>query len=176
MSSKNLVVTGNPGCGKTTLIREAVGPFRDRVGGFFTEEIRRGSQRMGFVLKTFQGQGRLFASKALPGPPRFNKYGVDLKALRELAIPELEEARRGEKILVMDEIGSMEILSAEFRKMVWECLQGPCPVLASIRLRSQPFTDSLKALPQTELVLLERKNFALVKERVRQWLQDKVGR
>ena len=173
---KNLILTGPPGTGKTTLLREALLPFPERATGFLTEEIREGRDRVGFRLKTLEGTSGILASKKMAGPPRLNKYGVDLKTLEGLGLTALEKGLREKKLLVIDEIGSMEILSEKFRRTVVECLNSPLPVLATIRLRAQPFTDSIRKMPETQIWELTRENYAETKRRLREWIETSLER
>jgi nucleoside-triphosphatase len=45
----NLLITGRPGCGKTTLVKRLCGKIASKAAGFYTEEIRRGAHRRGFM-------------------------------------------------------------------------------------------------------------------------------
>ncbi|MBI4056520.1 MAG: AAA family ATPase [Elusimicrobia bacterium] len=167
---KNLILTGNPGVGKTTLIREVVLSLKDRVGGFFTQELKEEGKRIGFLLRTFQGTEGILAQKGLVSSVKFNKYGIDLKVLEGIGLQALKDALQNRKIVVIDEIGSMEVLSEPFRQMVLECFMSPQPVLATIRLGAQPFTDSVKKMSQTKVLALTRKNYGPVKQEVKEWL------
>jgi nucleoside-triphosphatase len=171
---KNLVLTGKPGVGKTTLVKEAVWPFRESVGGFYTEEVVEARQRLGFRLKSFSGAAGLLSSKLLASPHRVGKYGVDLEVLERVGVESLRSAVEKNRLIVIDEIGSMEILSAGFRSVVLQCLTGPSPVLATIRFGAQPFTDSIKTLPSTELVELTRANYPEVRGEVRSWVEAAI--
>ncbi|GAF96494.1 unnamed protein product, partial [marine sediment metagenome] len=75
---KNLIITGTPGVGKTTLVRDAVFPFKSLVAGFITEELKSGYAREGFVIRSMDGGYGLFASKKMASAVRLNKYGIDL--------------------------------------------------------------------------------------------------
>ncbi|MBI4052139.1 MAG: AAA family ATPase [Elusimicrobia bacterium] len=167
---KNLILTGNPGVGKTTLIREVALPFRDQLGGFYTQELMEQGKRMGFVLKTFDGREGVLARKGRPSSVKLNRYGIDLNVLEGVGVEALRLAMRHQKIVVVDEIGSMEILSDLFRETVLACFAASRPVLATIRLGSQPFTDSVKKMAQTKLLALTRENYDLVKQEVKEWL------
>ena len=81
-----LLITGPPGSGKTTALRRAAERMRDRrLGGFYTEEIRRRGERRGFRAVTFDGQTWDLARVDRPGPPRVGRYGVDLGVMDTLA-------------------------------------------------------------------------------------------
>ncbi len=171
--SKNLIVTGSPGVGKTTLLKECAYPLADHLGGFFTEEVREGKDRKGFLLKTFSGQAGLLASKDSDLEVKVNKYGVDVSVLDDLGVPAVREAMRSKKVVVVDEIGTMEMLSPLFCETVAAALIGEKSFLATIRLQAEPFTSQIKKMSDTVLIKLDRSNFPEVKQRVRAWLEEK---
>ncbi len=54
---KNLLVTGLPGVGKTTLIKKLSEALKDfHPVGFYTEEIRERGERKGFELISLEGK------------------------------------------------------------------------------------------------------------------------
>ncbi|NIR00928.1 MAG: AAA family ATPase, partial [Gemmatimonadales bacterium] len=99
-------------------------------------------RREGFALVTLDGRRATLASVRIRGPHRVSKYGVDVEALESVGVPALEEAS-GARLLVVDEIGKMELLSPRFRDAVVRALDAGRPVLASIMLWSHPFADAL---------------------------------
>src|SRR5690606_15184027 len=76
---KNLLVTGLPGTGKTTLIRKILDtlPPGVSVSGFFTAEIRESGERVGFAVSTLDGRSGLLAHVRAGGRARVGRYGVD---------------------------------------------------------------------------------------------------
>ncbi|MBN1823488.1 MAG: hypothetical protein JW803_04120 [Endomicrobiales bacterium] len=171
---KNLVITGKPSSGKTTLVREATLPYAAACGGFFTEEIRENGKREGFLLKTFEGKSGVLARKGMKSSLKLDKYGIDTGVLEGIGAQTLREAVRISKLIVVDEIGTMEIMSDKFRAALMDCLNSPKPVLATIRFKAQPFTDEIKKLADTEMVFLSRENYAQVKEKIRNWLKTRL--
>ena len=149
-----VLVTGPPGCGKTTLMRRAVAELGVPAAGFYTEEIRSTGRREGFALVTLDGRRATLASVRIRSPHRVSRYGVDVQALESVGLPALEEATAGAKLLVVDEIGKMELFSSPFREAVLRALDAGGPVLASIMLSSHPFADALKARDDIRLIRL----------------------
>jgi nucleoside-triphosphatase len=168
---KNLFISGTPGVGKTTLLREVTLARRDRIGGFYTEHILSGRIRKGFMMRTFDGQERMLAAKGLKSPHKLGKYGVDLNALENVGVPALKLALMTKDLIVIDEIGSMEMMSERFRDALLECLTSTKPVLATIRAASQPFSDQVKKFADTQTVLLTKSNYATVKQQVKRWIE-----
>jgi nucleoside-triphosphatase len=125
------------------------------VGGFTTEEIREGRRRVGFAVETASGERGILAHVDLPGPPRVSKYGVDLEGFEALALPALSNPDpRG--VVVVDELGKMELASEAFRKAVTDLFEADVAVVATVHLFRDPFTDRLKRRPDVEVIRLTR--------------------
>ncbi len=157
-----VLVTGPPGCGKTTLIRRAIAELHVVAAGFYTEEVRTPStgsgqaagRREGFALVTLDGSRATLASVRIRGPHRVSRYGVDVAALDAIGVTALEEAGAETRLLVIDEIGKMELLSPRFQEAVLRALDGGRPVLASIMLSRHPFADAIRARDDVTLIHL----------------------
>ena len=84
MKIKNILITGPPGIGKTTLIKhlsEALGSFSSI--GFYTAEIRDRGVRKGFELISLDGKRKLLSHKEFKSPYRVGPYRVDVKGFEE---------------------------------------------------------------------------------------------
>ena len=139
-----LVVEGRPGVGKTTLVERVVASLQQgglRVCGFTTGEIRIAGRRAGFEVEAIGGPTEVLAHVDLPGPPRVGRYGVDLAAFERAALPALQEPG---DVVVIDELGKMELASAQFVDAVHDVLAGNRPVLASVHAHRHPVTDRIK--------------------------------
>lgn len=150
--AKAILLTGRPGCGKTTLIRRVVEQLAVPAGGFYTREIRKERKRLGFELVTLDGQQGMLAHVGRPGRPRIGKYGVDLSALEGIGVAAVEEALATGKLVVVDEIGPMELLSARVRKAILRVLDGDYRMLATIALRDSAFTRRIKGRADVTLI------------------------
>ena len=113
-----VLLTGAPGSGKTTAVQRIVAALQRDADGFTTREIRKSRARWGFEIVTLDGQDGLLAHVEIRGGLRVGRYGVDLSALEEIGIERIEAAVRRGALVVIDEIGPMEILSAPFRQAV----------------------------------------------------------
>jgi nucleoside-triphosphatase len=150
--ANKFLLTGRPGCGKTTLIKRVLNELTLPAGGFYTQEIRKGSQRVGFKLVTLEGQEALLAHVDFETPQRVGRYGVDLSALDTIGAEAIRAAVCKRQIVVIDEIGPMEIRSATFCNVVTEALDSRAPIFATITGRSLPFTDAIKK--RSDLIII----------------------
>ncbi|HEY71229.1 MAG TPA: NTPase [Anaerolineae bacterium] len=154
--SIKIMLTGPPGCGKTTAIRQVLDRLQCEAHGFTTQEIREGGRRTGFKLTTVDGQEGLLAHTRIRGRPRVGKYGVDLTVMDELAVASIRQGMRERSLIVIDEIGPMELLSGEFRSAVLEALETDLSLIGTIMMRSSTFTDSIKARQDVRLIRISR--------------------
>lgn len=150
--NKNILLTGQPGSGKTTLIERVLARVRGASGGFYTREIRAGGARQGFAILTLDGQTGVLAHVELPGPPRVGRYGVDLAALEAVGVASVRRALDAGALVVIDEIGPMELFSPVFCRAVQNALDSPNVVLGSVVRRSEPFADQVKARPDVTVI------------------------
>ncbi len=144
-----LLLTGRPGIGKTTAIKAAAELLGERAGGFYTEEIREQGKRQGFRLVTLDGQEAVMAHVNLRGQgrPRVSRYGVDVAAIERVGVAALWRAMEAGQIVVVDEIGKMELFCESFQDTVLQAVNGPHIVVATVMAKPNTWVDGLKALP-----------------------------
>ncbi len=165
------LLTGRPGTGKTSLVRQAVAGLREKAGGFYTEEIRVQGTRLGFKLITLDGQETVLSHVDFRGRYRVGKYGVDIEALDRVGVSALEEAIRQRDVIVIDEIGKMELFSSRFREAVQKAINSGKQVLGTIMLNPHPWADELKRQPQVRLVEVTREAHSRVLADIKNWLE-----
>jgi nucleoside-triphosphatase len=158
-----ILLTGKPGVGKSTVVKRIIDNISEKVGGFYTREVRENSIRLGFEIVTLSGEVARLAVKS-PKPmfsneATFGHYKVNLDALITIGIPALQNAASMGQIVIIDEIGPMELLSEEFRETVDEILNNnTLLVVGTIVERSYEFSDAVKANPRVILKYVTTEN------------------
>jgi nucleoside-triphosphatase len=170
--SQVLLLTGAPGTGKTTIIREAVSASKANAGGFYTQEIRKGGIRQGFEIVTLDGSQAVLAHIDIRGPQRVGKYGVDVATLDRVAVPAMRRAIRECDIVVVDEIGKMELLSPDFRDALLDALNSERRLVGTIMLQPHPFADQIKRDSRVQVVRVSKTNRQQIIDEVTTWLQS----
>lgn len=165
------LLTGSPGVGKTTLIREIISKVNKRAGGFYTQEIRSSGVREGFKIITLDGEEAILAHIRISGPYRVGKYGVDIKSLENTAVTAIHKAIDRSDLIVIDEIGKMELFSPGFKEAVLKAIDSGKKVLGTIMFKPHPFADEIKRHPAVNILLLTRNNHNEVAAQVLDWLK-----
>ena len=154
-----LLIEGRPGSGKTTVARRLLSVLSEKgadVTGFTTAEIRKGGGRVGFSIETVDGRTGVLAHADLDGP-RVGKYGVDVEAFEDLVLPALG-VDDNQTIVVIDELGKMELLSEAFRESVELLFQRDNDLVATVHVYRHRFTERLKRSPTTEVLKVTNAN------------------
>jgi nucleoside-triphosphatase len=160
-----LLLAGRPGVGKTTVVRRLLSLLQREgveVGGFTTAEFREGGRRAGFTVEAVDGTTAVLARAGWKSEVRVGRYGVDLSAMQRVAIPALSRAAARRAVVVIDELGRMELASPGFVDAVSQIFAAEISVVATVHVSSHPFTDALKARPGIELVHVTRENREVV--------------
>ena len=147
----NLLVTGRPGSGKTTVIERVVASLPNGAAtGFFTREMRDRGTRRGFMMQTLDGRTAVLADVGGEGP-QIGRYRVRIRELETVGVPALA-LRRGVRLVVVDEIGKMECLSERFCNAVRQALDSATPVLGTIAREAGGFIATVRRRADVTIV------------------------
>ena len=158
MKKKNILITGLPGVGKTTLIKNIGAALKGlRPVGFYTAEIREGGIRKGFELISLDGRKGLLSHTNIQGPHRVGKYKVEDKGFETFlgSIPLLNPSTR---LIVIDEIGKMECYSDQFKNLLKAILDSEKCVIATLALKGSGIIEEIKKRKDVKLFEITRRN------------------
>jgi len=164
-----LLLTGSPGVGKTTVMTKVLARLPVRAGGFYTEEVRQGGQRTGFRIVTLDGEAGILASVGSRSSRRVGRYGVELEEFERVGVAAIARALAQADVVIIDEIGKMEMFSAAFKDAVLAVLASAKPLLATITQSPHPWADNLKRHPHVELWTVTYQNRDVLPERILRW-------
>jgi nucleoside-triphosphatase len=176
VSLKRIIfVTGRPGVGKTSVLLRAVEELRNRgykVGGMISREVREGGVRVGFEIMDFStGQRGWLAHVNQPSGPKISKYRVNLTDLDAVGVSSILDAIRNMDIIIVDEIGPMELFSSAFRDAVVRAVESSKPVLGTIHFRLRdPLVNGVKKREDAEIFEVTHEN----RETLHNLITDKV--
>jgi nucleoside-triphosphatase len=158
LTKKNLLITGLPGVGKTTLIKKLAEALKDfHPVGFYTAEIREGAKRKGFELISLEGKRGLLSHKEIKSPYRIGQYSVDVKGFEDF-IDSIFFFNPLTRLIIIDEIGKMECLSDQFKRLLKEILDSERWVIATIALKGSGLIAEVKERNDVRLFETTKKN------------------
>ncbi len=162
---RNILLTGPPGCGKSTIIEEVLQRINLPCTGFFTREMRERGRRVGFSIATLDGRRGIMAHIDIQSRYRVGKYGVNLQNIDTIAVPSMV-AENDNVVVVVDEIGKMECFSEMFRQTLLRVLDSPNTLVGSIALKGDAFINAIKKRADTRVTPVFEKNRDLLAEEV----------
>lgn len=161
MSSKSakILLTGLPGCGKTTAVMKIIANLDPgKVAGFYTQEIRENNIRKGFGWKSLDGPEGILAHIDIKSPFKVGKYRVDVAGFEKSVVPVLDFDRTDTELFVIDEIGKMECMSEKFVAAVRRLFASEKSVLATVAQKGAGLISEIKSCPDTKLFHLTHQN------------------
>ena len=154
-----IVLTGSPGCGKTTAVTRIAQSFdASKLAGFWTEEIREAGIRRGFRWNRPDGSAGILAHVNIKSPHRVGKYGVDIATFNQVVVPTLDPEQTAAELFIIDEIGKMECFSKAFVATVRKLFNSERCVLATVALKGSGLIEEAKHWPGIELHHLTVRN------------------
>jgi nucleoside-triphosphatase len=151
MPAMNILLSGPPRSGKSTLIEKVIKRVKRPATGFFTRELREKGKRVGFSLTTLDGKTGVLAHQSITSKFRVGKYGVNLEDLDKIAVPSMHPSL-AEQIVVIDEIGKMECFSHLFRETLLKILSAENQVIGSIASKGDHFIQGIKKRDDVSLI------------------------
>lgn len=177
---KNHMVTGPPGSGKSTLLFEIVGRLEEngiKLAGVTSPEIKRNEDRWGFHIKDIKtGKKGILASIELDGSPRVSRYGVSLEDLNKIGVEALRNALEDEsEVVVIDEIGKMELASRAFADVTKELLDSNKIIVGVIYYKPvHPLIREIKSRGDTKVYWVTQKKTKQERQEIREEIVESI--
>ena len=136
------MLTGRPGVGKTTMVNRVYEHYSKngfKIEGLTTREVREGGARTGFMITDLSSGKEGWLARKEPGAgPRVGSYVVVPDDLEKIGVAALERSMNGAAdLVIVDEIGPMEMTSVSFRNNISRVLNGYRAVVATVKFGSR---------------------------------------
>jgi nucleoside-triphosphatase len=163
LQKRVMLLTGNPGVGKTTVLMKTVNALKNRgicVGGMVSREAREGGTRVGFeILDIGSGRRGWLAHVNQKAGPQVGKYRVNLGDLNGLGAQAVTDAVENCDVVAIDEVGPMELFSGKFKEAVRKALESPKLVIAVVHWRADDrLINEAKSREDSETFMVTHEN------------------
>ena len=179
-TSKVAALTGRPGVGKTTAVIKVL-EMLDReghvIGGFYTREIRSGGVRKGFeVYDIMTGKTGMLASTELMEGPMVGRYRVNIREFEEVGVAAVQRSLNEAEMVLVDEVGPMELFSKKFVEVIEAVLSLGKPSLMTVHMAARhPLAEKVRRAAGANLYVLTPENRDTIPTAIyglcKQWLQ-----
>lgn len=158
LHKKHILLTGEPGIGKSTIIQTIITSFNGPIKGVYAEEENIDGERTGFFLRTLEGKSDYLAHQNMLSTHRIGKYGVNVAAIESLAVPSISPL--DDSLVIIDEIGLIQLCAPHFLEAVIYALDHAPRVLGTISMHNTEEFLKIKQRPDVQIieVILENRN------------------
>lgn len=175
--SQCIFLLGRPGVGKTSVLLRVVKELKAmglNVGGMISQEARRGATRIGFRLIDLEtGREGWLAHVHQKTGPSVGKYRVNLRDLQTIGVNAILSAIHNADVVIIDEIGPMELYSSDFKDAVTRAMQSTKTVIGILHYRARdPLISTIKAAPKTHIVEVTSANRQRLHETIVHMITD----
>jgi nucleoside-triphosphatase len=156
-------VTGIPGVGKSTIVVKVVERTQQegvKVGGMTSSDLRSGQTRVGFEIRNLMtGEAGVLAHVSQDTGPRIGKYHVKSEDLDRIGTEAIVSAIKHADLIVIDEVGPMELTSRGFKDAVQAALDCGKPLLGTVHRNAQdPLVNAIKRDREVEVIEATNEN------------------
>jgi len=163
LKKRVLLLTGNPGIGKTTVLLKVADALKVKgysVGGMISREVRSCGERVGFEILDLNSNahGWLAHVKQSSGP-RVGRYHVNLIDLERTGVGAILNAVKECDVICIDEIGPMELFSERFKEVVRRAVECEKLVVGVIHWKAKDkLIEDVKSRVDVEIVAVTFEN------------------
>jgi len=174
-------ITGMPSVGKTqTLLKiiEKIEKSGYMLEGMITESIIVKKKRVGFSVIDWQTkESKVFAHIDFDTKDKVGNYGVDIYALDEIGVTAVEKAINDDNvdIIIIDEVGKMEMLSEKFCDVVTDALESDKPILITLHKKSRtPLLQDIRRRDDIRILEVTAVNRNLLPYKIEKIMAEKL--
>lgn len=168
----NIIITGIPGIGKTTLIRKLAMIFKEfNPAGFFISEILENGERVGFAIENLSGDRKVLAHISFKSKYSVGKFKVDIKGFEEFLQGILQKEKKT-GLYIIDEICKMGCESKKFSKLIIELLNADKPVVATMPEKGTPLINEIRKRDDVRVFELTSGNHELLLKELTMVIRD----
>lgn len=162
--NQKIIITGPPKSGKSTLISRLISYYSQKdikIEGFITPEVIDKNKRIGFDAIDINSKNKVPLARIGDYKTRYTlgRYHVFIKEFEHFIVKLERIEEQDINLIIIDEIGKMELLSRKFQKLIRKLFNLKVPLIATIGQRLQhPLKQYILMIPNIEVINLNHRN------------------
>jgi nucleoside-triphosphatase len=163
LGKRIFLLTGSPGVGKTSALLRIVESLKAKgynVGGMVSREVRAGPDRVGFeILNVNTGEKGWLAHVSQNEGPQVGRYRVNINDLENIGAEAITSAVKESEVIVIDEIGPMELHSKKFKEAVFMAAESQNLLIGVVHWKAtDSFLTRIKHREDAEVLVVTVEN------------------
>lgn len=173
-------ITGLPGAGKTHALRRVVEMLEGegiKVGGMITDAIVEKGKKVGFMVQDLLSKKEgVLAHLNMKSEIRFMDYGVDIDVLDSIGVNAIESSILNADVIVIDEVGKLEVESPNFVKAVKDALEADKPLLLTLHKKSRnPLLQDIRRRDDVRILEVTPINKNILPYKIIPLIKEEIG-
>jgi nucleoside-triphosphatase len=174
-------ITGMPSVGKTQTLKKIIEKLEEtgyKVEGMITEVVLEKKKPVGVSVVDWQTKEKeIFAHVTFDMKNKVGDYGVNTEILDRIGVRAIEKAIEDEaiNIIIIDEIGKMEMLSERFCEVVIDALDSDKPILVTLHKKSRsPLLQDVRRRDDIRILEVTNVNRNLLPYKIEKIMAEKL--
>jgi nucleoside-triphosphatase len=173
-------ITGLPGAGKTHALRKVVEMLEAegiKVGGMITDAIKEKGVKVGFMVQDLLTKEEgILAHVDSDSEVRFLDYGVNMETLDNIGVKAIESSIFNADVIVIDEVGKLEVESQNFVEVVKDALEADKPLLLTLHKKSRnPLLQDIRRRDDVRILEVTPINKNILPYKIIPLIKEEIG-
>ncbi|MBN1539391.1 MAG: NTPase [Candidatus Thermoplasmatota archaeon] len=173
-------ITGLPGAGKTHALRKVVEMLEAegvKVGGMITDAIIENGKKVGFMVQDLLTKEEgVLAHIESRSEVRFLDYGVNMDVLDNIGVNAINTSIDGADVIVIDEVGKLEVESHNFVEVVKDALEADKPLLLTLHKKSRnPLLQDIRRRDDVRILEVTPINKNILPYKIIPLIKEEIG-
>jgi nucleoside-triphosphatase len=168
---KNIILTGDIGCGKSTLVKKILSELNIPFTGIFCHAVFRDDVKVGYGLKMpGRKELQIYAHIDIKSALHMQNFGIELEPFEKAAQSIEKGIESAAKLFVIDEVGIMEKNVIAYQRAVDRLLDSEIAALMVVQRRADYFWKRIKSRKDV-IVFKLADNHLIVQQQIKQTLK-----
>lgn len=148
-----------------------------KVGGMITDAIVENGKKVGFMVQDLLTKEEgILAHEDSKSDVRFLTYGVNMDMLDNIGVMAIERSIDTADVIVIDEVGKLEVESSNFVEVVKDALEADKPLLLTLHKKSRnPLLQDIRRRDDVRILEVTPINKNILPYKIIPLIKEEIG-